>query len=372
MPVGGMAVAAVEGDPDVDPGADPGVEVPSREIHVTPEHEIRRGTHRTGAGQAEEVGDVEVEDPSEDNEVTREPPGPSTWAVQPLALRAQSEPCCILAISATMTVLDLKRRLRRALATAGAHPPQQPMARVRNSLSASRLRLYKRAGTRVGAVLRDEQQVGLRSLPAISTVGCEGRSVSFAGGSSGSTYTGGTENRDGLCGGLGTGWADAEIALQLLPADETLSVDCLVLISVTLDAAATPAATSTVAVPAAWSVTSLVDALACHVGIPRRQLAWAKVAHTAGISCGPLTPQQLGRLVWDDPNLLAAQKLSAAPLQLTDGDVLVLRDRNHPPPPQWPETQNGAGPRDLGGDGNPAPRRARVAMFRDEVGFVVS
>ena len=39
-----------------------------------------------------------------------------------------------------------------------------------------------------------------------------------------------------------------------------------------------------------------------------------------------LTPKLVASLKWDDPKLRACAKLSAHPLQLRDGDVLLLRD----------------------------------------------
>ena len=70
-----------------------------------------------------------------------------------------------------------------------AHPaltptPTQPAARVRGSLPAARIRLYKRLGATTGAPLRDD---------------CEVRAC------------------------LAGGAIDKEVALQLLPAEESLS-----------------------------------------------------------------------------------------------------------------------------------------------------
>ena len=368
----------------------------SHEVEVarsTVESDVEDEAAAVGDRPRGEAGERQEEAEGEEETEGEEAAG-NTLTIEPLARRAQAEPCCVLAVSATMTVLDLKRRLRRALATAGAHPPQQPTARVRTSLSVGRLRLYKRAGTRVGAVLRDGQHVGLRGLPA-----CGGGGEASFGGGGGS---GSNERAVGFVGGGGGGgggWADTEVALQLLPADEQLSIDSIVLGCVTLDAAAAPVVTNTIAVSTSWSVATLVDALACTAGIPRRQLAFAKLT---ALDCGglddlirrlplPLTPQQLGTLRWGEPEDFGAHTLSAAedfgahtlsapPLQLSDGDVLIVRDRHHAPPQPVPEASGGGSsvlgaasvePRAARGGGGEA-RRARVATFRDDdVGFAV-
>ena len=75
----------------------------------------------------------------------------------------------------------------------------------------------------------------------------------------------------------------------------------------------------------------LIDSLSSLCGIPRRQLAIAKLPQAGG-GASPLTPQQLGSLSWDESGWEEAHKLSAPPLLLSDGDVLVVRDRHHPVP----------------------------------------
>ena len=77
----------------------------------------------------------------------------------------------------------------------------------------------------------------------------------------------------------------------------------------------------------------------------------------AGGGGASLTPQQLGGLSWDDPAVLDAHKLSAPPLQLNDGDVLVVRDRHHPAPTPVVRSPT------------PEVRRPRAATFIDEVSF---
>ena len=92
--------------------------------------------------------------------------------------------------------------------------------------------------------------------------------------------------------------------------------------------------------------------------VPRTQLALAKVAQAGGGAVA-LTPHQLGSLTWDEVAMLASPKLSAPPLQLTDGDVLVVRDRMHPPPPPLAS----ATPSTL--RERPLASRLRVVGFRD-------
>ena len=60
--------------------------------------------------------------------------------------------------------------------------------------------------------------------------------------------------------------ADMEVALHLLPSDECLQIDSLLVGCVTLDATASPVSTRTIAVQASWAVPSLMDALAGSVG----------------------------------------------------------------------------------------------------------
>ena len=80
-----------------------------------------------------------------------------------------------------------------------------------------------------------------------------------------------------------TAWADVEVVLHLLPSDEQLSIDSIVLGLVTLDAAAAAASTRTIAVQAAWEVPMLIDSLSSLCGIPRRQLAIAKLPQAGAV-----------------------------------------------------------------------------------------
>ena len=118
--------------------------------------------------------------------------------------------------------------------------------------------------------------------------------------------------------------------------------------------------------PGGWSVPTLLDALSAAVGIPRRQLAFAKLSQAGGGVEEP-TAAQLGGLVWDDPAVLASPKVSAAPLLLCDGDVLVVRDCHHPAPAPPAQAQRarratfaaeghaaGGGPRIRGFEGDDA------------------
>ena len=82
----------------------------------------------------------------------------------------------------------------------------------------------------------------------------------------------------------------------------------------------------TILASAGWPMTALAEALSDATGVPISQLALARPP------ARQLTPQLLSALVWDEPELLAASRLSGLPLNLGDADVLVVRDRMHPPP----------------------------------------
>ena len=264
--------------------------------------------------------------------------------VEPLARRAQHQSCCSLAIPATATVYELKRKLRRALASLGAHPPSMPSARVRTSLSAGRLRLYRRLGTQVGAILRDEQRVATRRLAssmlaadtaafpgAIGASAAAGSAGGGVGGGVSAVGGGGSSSSSGVgsCSRGAAAWADVEVALHVLSADEQLSEGNLLVGCVTLDAAAAAVSYATVALQASWGVEALLEELAILTSIPRRHLAFAKLTQAGG-GAAVLSAAQLGGLRWDDPDCFRAHKLSAPPLALSDGDVLVVRDRHHP------------------------------------------
>jgi len=180
------------------------------------------------------------------------------------------------------------RRIRRALAASGSHPPYQPAARVRTSLAATRFRLYKRQGGRTGVPLRDDCDVG----------------ASFA-----------------------SGPADKEVAIEIVSADEHICGDARLLGYSVLDASGRPARTGAVVANGNWSVAQLLDRLASIAGIPRQVVAASKAPSSA--ASRTLTAAQLATLTWDDPTILACTKLS---LRLTDGDTLVVRDRMHAAP----------------------------------------
>ena len=65
--------------------------------------------------------------------------------------------------------------------------------------------------------------------------------------------------------------------------------------------------------------------------MPLPQLALA-LPPTGAAGARSLSPQQLGSLSWDDEDVLATLHLDWPPLRLGDGDLLVVRDRLHPPP----------------------------------------
>jgi len=66
-------------------------------------------------------------------------------------------------------------------------------------------------------------------------------------------------------------------------------------------------------------------------GVPLPQLALA-LPPAGAASARSLSPQQLGVLTWDDEDVLRAERLDLPPLRLSDGDLLVVRDRLHPAP----------------------------------------
>jgi hypothetical protein len=205
--------------------------------------------------------------------------------------RVQAQPCALVAVPETLPILQLKRRLRRALAATGSHPPYQPTARMSLSVPAARMRLYSKRGATAGAPLRDDEEVGAA---------------------------------------LSAGSHDKEVALQIVPQEERLSEDALLLGLMVLQADASVAHTSAVVIRKTWHATKLLDHLAEIGGIPRLQAAIARAPKP-----GTLTPHQLGQLRWDDETLISCSMVS---LQLSDGDVLVLRDRAFPPPQPPPRS----------------------------------
>jgi len=116
---------------------------------------------------------------------------------------------------------------------------------------------------------------------------------------------------------------DREIAVQLLASDERLPPDSLLLGFVVLDAAGAPASPGALVGYGSWTAATLREELSAETRIPFDQLAVAKLPpHTE------LSPSSLGGLIWDEAEVSEAPRLS----DLSDGDVLVVRDRLHPPP----------------------------------------
>lgn len=223
-------------------------------------------------------------------------------------------PCCSLTIDEGATVAKLKRALRTALAAARSQPPGRAHAVVKPSLPSRRLRLFRRAGGRAGAVLRD-----------------------------------GTTLRE--C--MHSAFEDKEVVVQLLHAQERLARDSLLLSCVLLDAVGAPTAPSGVLARAHSPASALLEALAAVTGVPLDQLA---IALPPPAERPPLSAQLLAALSWDDPEVLGASSLVRRPLLLADGAVVVVRDRNHPPP-QMP---------DGGGEGGGAGGRRRRIVFGAE------
>lgn len=224
----------------------------------------------------------EQEDGSSDGE------GEASPKVDAFASLVQVQPCASVAVHKSLPVIELKRRIRRALTAAGSHPPYQPAARVRASLPASRLRLYTRLGGRVGRPLRDDTDVSI---------------------------------------GLSSGAVDKDVAVQIVSRNEHLTQGSRLLRYTTLDAASAPACTGALLADGDWSMAILIDELSIVSAIPRQQLTVARAVVGAGGHT--LSKQLLGALTWDEPSLLACPKIA---LQLSDGDTLVIRDRMHPAP----------------------------------------
>lgn len=178
-------------------------------------HGRRRGGRRGRHGENGE-DDAESDEGREGEGEEADEADAAGLQVEALAARAHTAaPCCVLSIGAEASVYELKRKVRRALASVAAHPPHMPAAsRIRSSLSSSRLRLYRRAGSRLGCVLRDEQPVGGATAAAVGGAAAPPaapalRHFAFA--------------------------ADAEIAVHLLEAEERLAPDSVLIGCVVLD-----------------------------------------------------------------------------------------------------------------------------------------
>ena len=155
-----------------------------------------------------------------------------SWArmvSEPLLSRVQAQPCALVAVPESISVLELKRRLKHALVASGAHPPYQPGARLRPSLPASRIRLYTRRGTTAIKPLRDDDELG----------------TALAGGA-----------------------VDKEVALQLVRHEELLRAGAVLIGVAVLDATGSPAHSSSLLVPGEWNMQALLDQLSSIVGIP--------------------------------------------------------------------------------------------------------
>ena len=72
-----------------------------------------------------------------------------------------------------------------------------------------------------------------------------------------------------------------------------------------------------------WPMEKLLDEASSCCGVERSRLSIAKPP-TVGSKA--LTQKLLAALKWDDPKLLACAKVGSYPLQLRDGDLVLLRD----------------------------------------------
>lgn len=83
---------------------------------------------------------------------------------------------------------------------------------------------------------------------------------------------------------------------------------------------------------------ALLDEAAKCCGVPREHLSIAK---PPTVGSKNLTSKLVAALRWDEPKLLACQKVGSHPLQLRDGDLILLRDggaahEGKPPPSSNP------------------------------------
>ena len=84
-----------------------------------------------------------------------------------------------------------------------------------------------------------------------------------------------------------------------------------------------PFLTGTLVAQSSWATGKLLEAAAAGCGVPLARLSLAKPP-TVGSKA--LTPKLLAALKWDDPKVLACAKVGSFPLQLRDGDTILLRD----------------------------------------------
>ena len=194
----------------------------------------------------------------------------SASGIDQLATKVAATASATLAVAQSTKVGALKSKLVEALGL---------------DCSPHCLRLYKRSGARPGVVLRD------------------GRTV-----------------RQSLTGGF----EDKEVVVQLLRAEERLSDATLLIKFHVIDEGGVPGPAELVHAQSAWSASELLTSLAAVTAIPIDELALAK---PPTVGANAITAALVAKLKWDDPKLLATRKISSHPMQLRDGDSLVLRRR---------------------------------------------
>lgn len=94
----------------------------------------------------------------------------------------------------------------------------------------------------------------------------------------------------------------------------------------------------TLCAQSSWAMDALLDEAAKCCGVPREHLSIAK---PPTVGSKNLTSKLVAALRWDEPKLLACQKVGSHPLQLRDGDLILLRDggaahEGKPPPSSNP------------------------------------
>lgn len=187
---------------------------------------------------------------------------------EPLATRSSSEPCLSLVLGETLKVSELKAQIVSGLGL---------------DCSAPCLRLYKRSGVKTGVVLRDGRRL-----------------------------------RQSLTGGFD----DKEVVVQRLAAEETLSDTTLLLKYTMLGEAGVPAPSQLLRVQSTWSFPEMLAALSASTGVAAEALS---VAKPPTVGANNLSAAMMAKLRWDEPKLLATPKIGSHPLQLRDGDGLLLR-----------------------------------------------
>jgi len=107
--------------------------------------------------------------------------------------------------------------------------------------------------------------------------------------------------------------------------------DALLLGYLLLDAAGCPTPPAALLARGSWSAQQLLEHLALATGVPLPQLALARPPPACS-GLRTLSQEQLGGLAWDEESVLTSRRVDAPPFQLCDGELLVVRDRLHPPP----------------------------------------